>query len=146
MKLNALLFPMLVLMFVPACSDHVKDIGAPCELGIDAGANQATYNLSSRCSTGMCFEPVSTPSANMPMPPTGALCTASCSDDSDCPGTSRNVSDPSDRRCASGFTCAVAFVKGPLCCQKLCLCRDFLGPTGAITPIECQAAAATTCN
>jgi hypothetical protein len=37
-------------------------------------------------------------------------------------------------------------VKGPLCCQKLCLCRDFLGSTGAMTPIECQGAAAATCN
>jgi len=147
MKPGSPLFPILFLMLTPACSDdHVKDIGVPCDLGIDAGMNQATYNLSSLCSTGMCFEPVSSPTANLPTPPTGSLCTTTCSDDSDCPGTLRNATDPSDRRCRSGFTCGVAFVKGPLCCQKLCLCRDFLGSTGAMTPIECQGAAAATCN
>jgi hypothetical protein len=41
-------------------------------------------------------------------------------------------------RCKTGFACGVAFVVGPLCCQKLCLCKDFLGTTGLQTPQTCD--------
>ena len=79
-------------------------------------------------------------------PPTQAYCSASCSQDSDCDGQQRDVKNPLDYRCNQGFSCGIAFVKGKICCQKLCLCKDFLPPTGAQIPIACQGGAAATCD
>jgi hypothetical protein len=68
---------------------------------------------------------------------TGAYCSATCSKDSDCDGEKRDNAEASDLRCAGGYACGVAFVVGPLCCQKLCLCKDFLG-TGLQTIQTCD--------
>jgi hypothetical protein len=34
-------------------------------------------------------------------------------------------------RCKSGFVCGVGFEVGPLCCKKICLCKDFIPKTGS---------------
>ena len=77
---------------------------------------------------------------------TAPFCTTACAQDSDCDSQVRDPSNPVDKRGQKGFTCGVVFVKGKLCCQKMCLCKDFLGAQGAATPIACQGDAALTCN
>ena len=65
------------------------------------------------------------------------LCTAECSRDSDCAGESRDPANPADKRCSRGFACAIPFAVGPLCCKKLCVCKDFLPPGGPSMPTAC---------
>jgi hypothetical protein len=122
-------------------------IGRPCDLTVTAGMSQAAYNASaSDCPSHLCLKPVVQPGATMPFPSTTqSTCSAACTEDSDCDGELRDMSNPADQRCMKGFACGIPFVKGPLCCQKLCMCKDFLGPTGAPTPIACQGNGPTTC-
>jgi hypothetical protein len=128
-----------------ACEDRA--IGRRCDVLTDAGAAQGVYNSEAlECPSRICLKPVVQTGATMPNPPTEAFCSASCSQDSDCDGQTRDQSNPNDRRCSKGFTCGIAFVKGKICCQKLCLCKDFLGPAGATTPIACSNGAAATCQ
>jgi len=123
-----------------ACED--KAIGRRCDVLSDAGASQGVYNSEAlECPSRICLKPVVQQGAVMPTPPTEAFCSASCSQDSDCDGQLRDPSNPDDHRCSKGFACGIAFVKGKICCQKLCLCKDFLGPSGVTTPIACQAGA-----
>jgi hypothetical protein len=67
---------------------------------------------------------------------TSPLCTRACVSDADCiNGDMRNPYNQIDKRCRSGFACAVPFEVGPLRCQKLCTCKDFLiVPPGGLTP------------
>ncbi len=122
-------------------------IGRPCDLTVDAGATQAVYNASaSECPSNLCLKPVVQIGATIPGPLTQATCSASCSYDSDCDGELRDPSNPLDQRCTEGFACGIPFVKGPLCCKKLCVCKDFLGPEGLSTPIACQGGGDGTCS
>lgn len=133
------------------CED--KAIGRPCDVLTDAGNAQGVYNSEAlECPSRICLKPVVQTGASLPNPPTTAFCSASCSQDSDCDGQTRSQCNPAtetclDRRCATGFACGVAFVKGKVCCQKLCICKDFLNPAiGAPTPIACQGNGAATCE
>ena len=47
--------------------------------------------------------------------------------------------DPSDGRCENGFACMWPTAVGAFACQKLCVCRDFVGePAGGFTkPAAC---------
>jgi hypothetical protein len=120
-------------------------IGAPCDVGVATSPSQGAYNSAApECSTGLCIKPVVQSDAGSV--DTGAFCTRQCSTDDDCSGGStRDPGNPNDKTCTSGYTCGVAFVKGPICCQKLCLCKDFTG--GAVqTPTACQGSSALTCN
>jgi hypothetical protein len=67
---------------------------------------------------------------------TAAVCSAECSKDSDCEGETRGEK-PADLRCEKGFVCGVAFEVGPLCCKKLCVCRDFVSG-GLPKPASCS--------
>jgi len=109
-------------------------VGRPCDILVDAGHSQAVYNNQAlECPSRICLKPLDgTGEAD-----TGAFCSSECSTDSDCVGATRDPSDPSDKRCANGYACAVAFVVGPLCCQKLCLCKDFIA-TVLQTPNACD--------
>lgn len=121
-------------------------IGATCGAVADAGPNQLVYNANAlECGGTVCLKPIAQPGATGPSNTT-ALCTVSCTQDDDCAGQSRDPANPLDTRCARGFVCGIPFVKGALCCQKFCLCQDFLGPSGAVTPIACQGDAASSCN
>jgi hypothetical protein len=114
-------------------------VGQLCDLTVDAGPSQGVVNLKAgACKTGLCLKPMLNPEANAVDPPTGATCTEECSTDSDCDGELRNPSNAQDRRCKGGFVCGVPFVVGPLCCKRYCLCKDFLGPSGAQMPVACQ--------
>ncbi len=72
------------------------------------------------------------------------LCTAECTADGDCAGALRNPNDPNDKGCLSGCACATPFIKGPLCCRKMCVCKDFTGPMEI--PAPCQDGRGLTCN
>ena len=114
-------------------------IGQLCDLTVDAGPSQGVVNLrAGECRTGLCLKPTVAFGATVGDPPIGATCTDECTTDSDCGGERRNPSDAEDARCQGGFVCGVPFVVGPLCCQHYCVCRDFLGPSGAQTPVACQ--------
>jgi hypothetical protein len=128
------------------CED--KGIGRPCDVLTDAGPKQGVFNSEAlECPSRICLKPVVQEGVTMKVPPTGPYCSASCSQDSDCDGQGRDLSNLRDTRCQSGFACGIAFVKGKICCQKLCLCKDFLNPSvGAPTPIACQGTAAATCD
>jgi hypothetical protein len=70
----------------------------------------------------------------------GPFCTATCSSDDDCSeaeGAAKG--DATDPRCKTGFVCGVATEVGPFCCEKLCICRDFvMVPTGGLpVPDSC---------
>jgi hypothetical protein len=129
------------------CED--KAIGRPCDVLNDAGTQQGVFNSEAlECPSRICLKPVVQIGATMPTPATSAYCSASCSQDSDCdPNQGRDPGNHLDTRCSKGFACGIAFVKGSICCQKLCLCKDFLNPTvGAPTPVACQGAGAAQCK
>jgi hypothetical protein len=118
-----------------ACEDN--GIGRPCDVLADAGATQAVYNSQAlECPSRICLKPV----AEISTVTTGPYCSAECSKDSDCNGQTRDISVSNDLRCEKGYTCGVAFVVGPLCCKKLCLCKDFYSPGSRLTtPLSCDA-------
>jgi hypothetical protein len=125
------------------CED--KAIGRPCDVLTDAGPAQGVYNSEAlECPSRICLKPVVQQGASLA--DTGPYCSASCSQDSDCDGQLRDKTNENDKRCNQGFICGIAFVKGKICCQKLCLCKDFLGPQGAPVPIACQGAGAAQCR
>jgi hypothetical protein len=126
------------------CED--KAIGRPCDVLTDAGPQQGVYNSEAlECPSRICLKPVVQQGASGSVD-TGPYCSASCSQDSDCEGQTRDPNNSLDKRCSKGFTCGIPFVRGKICCQKLCLCKDFLGPGGAPTPIACQSGGAATCQ
>jgi hypothetical protein len=126
-------------------SGNREGIGRSCDPAVDAGLNQSAINVSANeCPKQLCLKPAVQEDAVLPDPPTGAYCSVLCAKDSDCDGELR--AGASDTRCRSGFTCAVPFTVGPLCCQKLCVCRDFLGPAGLPIPAVCMVQPRTACN
>jgi hypothetical protein len=125
-------------------SAQLASVGAPCGNTTDAGSVAFAVNPgASECGGGICLSSVAQPGAATY---TGAYCTATCNEDSDCDGELRDPGDPLDTRCQTGFLCGIAFVKGKLCCVRMCICKDFVGPGGLPTPIACQGAAAETCD
>jgi hypothetical protein len=128
------------------CKGSEPRIGQACDLTVDAGPSQTVVDIkSSACSTGICLKPAQDPDGIPQVPPTGATCTALCAYDSDCEGATRDSSNPEDTRCASGFVCRVPFTVSPVCCQKLCICKDFLPQSAAAVPIVCQGNTAGSC-
>lgn len=91
------------------------------------------------CAAELCVKPAQDPLLGRAVD-TAALCTVRCGRDSDCAGAvMRNRSNLIDKRCNQGFACGVAFETGPLRCERLCLCKDFLTvpPAGLPTPLSC---------
>lgn len=120
-----------------ACEDN--GIGRPCDLMADAGPTQAVYNAQAlECPSRICLKPVLN---SLKDRETGPYCSALCSKDSDCEGQKRDGNNPDDKRCTSGYACGVAFVVGPLCCKKVCLCKDFLSEKGVTVPLTCDPSA-----
>jgi len=62
------------------------------------------------------------------------LCTDSCTQDSDC---ERVPESP----CVTGFTCGIPARVGAFCCEKFCICKDYIviPDTGLKPPNECNA-------
>jgi hypothetical protein len=127
-----------VALGLAACSNQA--IGRKCVTNAppDAGANGETTIISSpslQCPSRICIQP-------SPMGPVanaadeGAMCTALCNTDDDCTDT-----DPGTP-CMKGFVCAWPTTAGPFCCQKMCVCHDFVTvPKGGfLEPATCQQA------
>jgi hypothetical protein len=113
-------------------------IGRPCDLLADADVAQVTYNpAAAECPSNLCLKPAQQSSRAVS---TGATCSAECTTDSDCNGETRDPKSPTDTRCMAGFACGVPLVVGPLCCKKLCMCKDFLDPGLLSTPLTCDPA------
>ena len=144
--LGAFLLAAVALFGNTGCED--KAIGRSCDVLTDAGPAQGVYNSEAlECPSRICLKPVVQQGAVPPPgPATTAYCSASCSQDSDCGGQLRDPKNPLDTRCVKGFTCGIPFVKGKICCQKLCLCKDFLPTNGATTPTGCLGSAAAECQ
>ena len=125
---------------------EASGVGSPCDTLAVAGPNQGIYNPQALdCPSRICLKPAVQAGASTPVSTT-AFCSAECKDDSDCSGQTRDLANALDTRCSTGFTCGIPFVKGTLCCKKLCLCKDFLGSAGATTPDACKGNAALTCS
>lgn len=113
-----------------------KKLGATCDVGSASAQGQSVFNSAgSECARGLCLKP-----ANVSATPvdTSAYCSATCSKDSDCNGATRDPNDPNDKTCKGGYACGVSFVVGPLCCQKVCICKDFLSDKGVMVPFACD--------
>jgi hypothetical protein len=122
---------------------YQRNLGASCDVGTDASPSQGVFNAAAPECSGICIKPVVSPGAAWI--DTRPYCTVSCSTDDDCVGLLRNPNDPNDKRCVSGYTCGVPFVKGSVCCRKMCLCEDFTG--GPIPlPNACANGADLTCD
>lgn len=128
----------LVGLVLGGCED--KHIGRVCSLDTaDAGTTStgtvATLNGQAvECPTRICISPAADKTTN-----TGPLCTAGCSSDDDC-SDGETTSDQSSAQCKSGFTCMVATTVGDFCCERLCVCKDFIDTTRAgynATPKVC---------
>jgi len=128
-----------------ACED--KAIGRPCNLGEEVAIDQGAYHVeASDCPSRICVKPAVQAGITSD-PGTAPYCSAECNSNDDCSGQTRDSSNPNDKRCARGFVCAPVFTKGPLCCTKICLCRDFFSASvGAAIPDECKPESGVTCS
>jgi hypothetical protein len=143
-SLSAVLGVLLAAVTLSACED--KSIGRRCDVQADAGISQAVFNGQAlECPTRICVKPARDNGVAEPVD-TAAYCTAECSKDSDCDGETRDRKDGSDRRCKNGFVCGVGFEVGPLCCKKICLCKDFLPRGGVAVPASCNKSVSTCPN
>lgn len=124
------------------------DVGQLCDLGTSAESSEAVVNTAaSECSSRICLKPAQSPTKSQMSPPTGGTCTIACDSDADCMGEARDATNSADTRCKAGFVCGMPLSVGPLCCQKLCMCRDFIGSEGATPPLACiDAASAASCK
>jgi len=142
-----------ILLPTTACED--KGIGRSCSLGETVPVDHGAYSVDATdCQTRMCVKPATQPGVLRDNFDTGAYCSATCTSEGDCQGQTRDRSNPNDRRCKTGFTCATPFGAaedtpggGKLCCQKICLCRDFFSAAvGPATPSSCQDGAENSCS
>jgi hypothetical protein len=120
------------------CPDN--KIGRKCDLetddaGTSGTTSSATINSQAvECPSRICLLP-----ANEKSGMTAGLCTASCSSDDDCEDALTSAGDPT--LCHSGFACLVASTVGDFCCQRLCVCKDFVDTTAMNynkTPPVCE--------
>jgi hypothetical protein len=127
----------------------VDNLGTSCGVLTDAGASQGVFNSQAlECTSHICIKPIDYVGGVQTTP----FCTTTCSQDSDCveslrPGPVQDLQpDPHAKTCATGYACGIPFAGGRLCCQRLCLCKDFYGgeiPTPAAcapegAPASCQ--------
>ena len=133
------------------CED--KHIGRPCVTNADAGTVGASGGqvaiISSpnlQCPSRICLLPADESMAGLDHD--GAFCTASCNTDDDCSDAETgDKATAGDTRCKGNFICAVATTTGPFCCEKFCVCHDFVFvPQGGLqTPSACMPGAANSC-
>lgn len=107
---------------VAGCTDH--PVGRICDLGsAPPGAEDVVVaSPSLDCVSRTCLRvPLSRelpPGSSFPSGNNG-LCTDTCNADTDC---DRVPESP----CITGFTCGIAVTAGPFCCQKFCICKDYI--------------------
>lgn len=122
-------------------------VGMPCDdLFPSASPSQTVFDYEAlECRSRICVKPAVQAGVAEAVNTT-AYCTEECVQDSDCVGQTREQTNPSDTRCQTGFVCGIEFAVGPLCCMRLCMCKDFLGQSGMPTPAACVGDAATSCH
>lgn len=133
----------------PACGNEV---GRICDLGVqgdtDAGVddegpadNRAVIGSPSLdCQSKLCLKvPVDLdkelPDDFQELSTNRGMCTDFCESDDDCDKVPESP-------CVTGFSCGVAVTVGPFCCQKVCICKDYIVlPEGGSlpTPAACDA-------
>ena len=127
-------------------SGSAGGLGTLCDdLAPSAGPSQGIVNASAlECRSEICVKPP-VQAGVVGAVSTTAYCTEECVQDSDCVGQTRDPSNSLDTRCQTGFTCGIQFVVGPICCRKLCACKDFIAPSGLQTPAACMGDAGANC-
>jgi hypothetical protein len=108
--------------FVAACTSN--PVGRICDLGTETPepSEVVVASPSLDCVSRTCLRvPLGRDLPPGSVYPSGnsGLCTATCSADSDC---DRVPESP----CVTGFTCGVAVTVGPFCCEKFCICKDYI--------------------
>lgn len=120
LSMRALVLGAALLAAFAACSEN--PVGRRCFIGVDAGNDSQAIVASPalECQSRTCLH---YPKDEGVTPPGGAeyadMCTATCDSDDECDKVPESP-------CVSGFTCAIPVVVGPFCCQKMCICKDFL--------------------
>jgi hypothetical protein len=110
----------LFALALAACEEN--PVGRPCFIPVGDGDNFSNNRVSSPvvdCQSKICLHIAAEEDD---------LCTARCESDSDC-----DTSEGST--CTKGFVCMVATSTGNFCCEKLCVCADYLDlPEGQAPP------------
>ena len=130
-------FTGIVILLLAGCTHESAsnaELGKTCTLGFDAGERLVYDPQAPECQNSLCLQMIHQSTEYFDTAP---YCTTTCSSDSDCHGQKRDGDDPDDHRCIRGYTCGVLATVGPLCCQKLCVCKDFLPWQGLRTPDVC---------
>ena len=111
-----------------------EPVGRLCDIGEDPLPGAAVVSSPSLdCVTRTCLQ---VPVEGQPGGSgTKGMCTAACDTNEDCTKVPESP-------CNSEFVCAVAVTVGPYCCEKLCVCKDYIvvpdeGPIP--TPAACEA-------
>lgn len=106
-----------------ACDNQV---GRICDLGVEnPGETEAVMGSPSLdCQSKLCLKiPVSAgkdvPDDFRTLAANKGMCTATCESDSDCDKVPESP-------CVTGFTCGIPLVVGPFCCEKVCICKDYV--------------------
>ena len=127
---------------------RVSSFGDPCSIGVSAPDVTAGVSVvtspAAECASRVCL----LPAPDRDPRGTGPLCTSGCATNADCEGgVLGDRNNPNDHRCKTGFACAVPTTIGGLCCQRMCVCRDFVTePQGGFpTPPACMAGGAGSC-
>ena len=138
----------LALFAMVACDNEV---GRICDLGVEnPGMTESVMGSPSLdCQSKLCQKIPVTAGKDLPdnfraLPSNRGLCTASCESDDDCDKVPESP-------CVTGFTCGIPLVVGPFCCEKVCICKDYviLPEGGSLdTPDACNpdVAANACCN
>jgi hypothetical protein len=120
------------------CSCTGQPVGRVCDLGGVPQPGEALISspaldcVSRECLSVPIAQGATLPPGSMLPSGTNGLCTAECTQDSDC---ERVPESP----CVTGFTCAIPLTVGASCCQKLCVCKDYLATPLDTEPAACDA-------
>ncbi|HEY6034198.1 MAG TPA: hypothetical protein VIV58_08065, partial [Kofleriaceae bacterium] len=113
-----------------------------CALGFTPSPSETAIARATSCESGACLRvPLEheLPACGNYPPASEGLCTAACQVDADC--------DALAGPCVTGYTCGVAVTIGPYCCQRLCMCLDYVtGETLTPAPCDPDDPANTCCN
>jgi hypothetical protein len=132
---HAIVWSASITCFVVACGG--QPVGRICDLGITQPdpASTLVASPSLDCVSRQCLHvPLGRQlpmGSTYPSGPTG-LCSAGCQQDSDCDTVPESP-------CKTGFTCGIppGLTVGPFCCEKFCVCRDYVQipmSTGQLVP------------
>ena len=144
------LFCLSVLSALAVAACGGEPVGRKCDLGLTPGESDSVVaSPSLDCISRTCLKvPLAIPEKDLPAGstyPKGnlGLCTDRCEADSDC---ERVPESP----CKTGFTCGIPVAVGPFCCEKFCICKDYIviPDSGMVTPPACDplTAANSCCN